>query len=180
MGNCMKYDKIQDVSISLAYEAPSKPDDPDMPDCSQQNPGYSFQDILDGVSNPEEPIVGYIEIDHYKRPMLKRSITTLYTKPVVALPSPKRKIQSRRHTKNEYTCQNQLIKHSFLFKAKEKLRKSRTSFVSYASNEPNHEYITEDSTGAFYSSLHPESTSKLGFYISSPKGDDESECSLIE
>ena len=176
----MKYDKTQDISINLAYETPSKPDDAEIPDYNQPNPSYNFFDVLDGVSNHEEPIVEYIEVDHFKRPMLKRSLTTLYTKPLVGLSSPKRKIQSRRHTKNEFTCQNQLTKQSFLFKAKEKLKKCRTSYVSYASNEQNTDYITEDSTGGFHSSLRPESSSKLGFYISSPKGDDEPECSLLD
>ena len=179
MGNCVKYNKAQDFSINLAHETVSKPDDPEMPDYDRSNPEQDFLGIPDGVSNNEEPIVEFVEIDHFKRPMIRRCLTSLYTKPAVTLSSPKSNGQSRRFSKNDFANQSQLKKHSFLFKAKEKLKKCRTSHVSYVSNEHSNDYNTDDSTDGLHSSAKPESSSKLDHFISSPKGDDEPECSWL-
>jgi hypothetical protein len=175
MGNCLAYDKSKDYSINLAYETPSKPDDTEMPDFEAEKPKLDLLMLPLRHNNQEEPLVEIVEINHFKRPMLRRALTTLYTQPEVQAFSPKSNTQSRRFSKNDFIHPAHLKKTSFLFKAKEKLKKCRTSHLSYGVNDHRDDCNTEESTDGLHITSHPESTSKLDFYISSPKGDDEPE-----
>lgn len=109
------------------------------------------------------------EFSLYKRPMIRRSLTSILETLDSATHTPKNSIIPRKFSRANSIVSNSSKKITFLAKAKEKLRKLSSKEFSFDSKENN---LSQESTDGFNYVLNLD---KISVYLGRLKGDKDSE-----
>lgn len=165
MGTCISYISCQNDTANLAQPNISSLSNSFLPDYPDQLSPEAASEISDQGFLKDDSSVEQIEINHFKRPMLRRSLTNFYfTKPqpldYQALKSKQRRTASIIPSPK---------KPSFLLKAKERLRRqsSTTQFLFDRITDEN----IEDTTSNTILKSFTERSSKEDNYLMKSNGD---------
>lgn len=133
MGTCLSYVNCDKDTTNLAQRNISEISDP-FPDYPEEPSPQAPSLVSDQGFTNDESSVELIELNHFKRPMLRRSLTTYYmSQPQpISLNSPQSKFRK--------TISSPKKKGSFLLKAKERFKRQMT----LTTQEPKDEYNNDN------------------------------------